>query len=108
MRLRSIVNRILLEGNTNVVRLPEGELDPDQHGDRVIDFARFVVESGFRFSPLMRVMVPLMRDCNVRCSNYKFSWRGKREAIQVMTWEVSPGTMVAPVGSCGATIGVVE
>ncbi|MFO0943975.1 MAG: hypothetical protein U0930_24830 [Pirellulales bacterium] len=51
LRLRSIVNRMLLEGNTNVLRLPEGKFDPDQHGDRVIDFVRFVVESGCRFSP---------------------------------------------------------
>jgi hypothetical protein len=50
-RLRSIVNQLLLEGNTDVLRVPEGKFDPQQHGDRVIDFAKFVIESGCKFAP---------------------------------------------------------
>lgn len=50
-RLRSMVNRMLLEGNTNVLRIPEGKFDLQSHGDRVFDFAKFVVDSGCTFAP---------------------------------------------------------
>jgi hypothetical protein len=50
-RLRALVNRMLLEGNTNTVRSPQGKFDPQQYGDRVVDFAIFAIENGCKFAP---------------------------------------------------------
>ncbi len=50
-RVRSIVNRMALEGTTDVLRSPDGRYDIEKHGNRVVDLVKFVIDNGCKFAP---------------------------------------------------------
>ncbi len=53
-RVRSIVNRMALEGTTDVLRSPDGRYDIEKHGNRVVDLVKFVIDNGCKFAPPKR------------------------------------------------------
>lgn len=50
-RLRGLLNRLELEGSSEILKFPRGKYDPSIHGDGILPFAKFIADNGCKIAP---------------------------------------------------------
>jgi len=50
-RLRGLLNRLELEGSSEILKFPRGKYDPAIHGDGILPFAKFIADNGCKIAP---------------------------------------------------------
>lgn len=50
-RLRGLLNRLELEGSSEILKFPRGKYDPTIHGDGILPFAKFIADNGCKIAP---------------------------------------------------------
>jgi hypothetical protein len=50
-RLRGLLNRLELEGSSEILKFPRGKYDPTIHGDGILPFAKFIADNGCKVAP---------------------------------------------------------